>query len=328
MNTINNGIPFVPENTIDPAAGLNISLNTIDALLQVLVVSVGANTPPGSPANGARYIVGTSPTGAWAGQANKLARWLDGAWQFTDARYALNAADGLFYVRAASTWTSAPLPANVQALAGLTGAADRVPYFTGEGAMALAVLTAQARTFLAAVDAAGQRSAMGLGTAALATLQTSTDDATAGRVLTVGAGGLLTLIPPSYPLSDFEASPAGVPTGLYGFNGTASAPFGWAAGWVRVERFGSTRVTLEVCRDLDQRKATRSFSGASWRGAWREFSFTDTDRVLDAFTVSTLPAAAANTRRQVYVSNLAGQAAPVFSDGTNWRRVSDNSIAN
>lgn len=103
-DTINNAIPFVPENTIDPAAGLNLSINTIDALLQVLVQTVGANTPPVSPANGTRYIVGTSPTGTWAGQANKLARYLDSAWQFFDARYALNADDGLWYVRSASTW--------------------------------------------------------------------------------------------------------------------------------------------------------------------------------------------------------------------------------
>ena len=39
-DTINNQIPFVPENTIDPAAGLNLSLNTVDALLQVLVQTV------------------------------------------------------------------------------------------------------------------------------------------------------------------------------------------------------------------------------------------------------------------------------------------------
>lgn len=104
VDSVNNGIPFVPENTIDPAAGLNLSLNTIDALLQVLVQTVGANTPPGSPVNGARYIVGTAPTGAWAGQANKLARYLDSAWQFFNARYALNAADGSLYVRSASTW--------------------------------------------------------------------------------------------------------------------------------------------------------------------------------------------------------------------------------
>ena len=105
-DTVNNSIPFVPENTIDPAAGLNLSLNTVDALLQVLVQTVGANTPPAG-VEGQRHIVGTTPTGPWAGQANRMARFLDGAYQFYDARYALNAADGLWYVRSASTW--APL---------------------------------------------------------------------------------------------------------------------------------------------------------------------------------------------------------------------------
>lgn len=104
-NTVNNGIPFVPENTIDPAAGLNESLNTIDALLQVLVQAVGSNTPPAG-VEGQRHIVGTAPTGAWAGQANKLARFLGGAWQFFDARYALNAADGRLYVRSAAAWAA------------------------------------------------------------------------------------------------------------------------------------------------------------------------------------------------------------------------------
>ena len=104
MSTVNNAIPFVPENTIDPAAGLNLSLNTIDALLQVLVQTVGANTPPAG-VGGQRHIVGTAPTGAWAGRANKLARFLDGAWQFFSARHVLNAADGLWYVRSASTWS-------------------------------------------------------------------------------------------------------------------------------------------------------------------------------------------------------------------------------
>lgn len=102
MNTINNAIPFVPENTTDPAAGLNLSLNQIDALLQVRVQTVGANTPPAG-VEGQRHVVGTAPTGVWAGQANKLARYLDGAWSFYDARYAV-AADGSFYIRAVGTW--------------------------------------------------------------------------------------------------------------------------------------------------------------------------------------------------------------------------------
>lgn len=107
-NTVNNSIPFVPENTIDPAAGLNESLLTVDALLQLAVVSVGDNTPPGSPANGARYVVGTAPTGAWAGRANQVAQWLGGGWRFYAARYVLNLADGLMYVRQGATWGVAP----------------------------------------------------------------------------------------------------------------------------------------------------------------------------------------------------------------------------
>lgn len=40
------------------------------------------NTPPGSPVKGDRYLVGITPTGAWAGKANNIA-WYDGAaWQF------------------------------------------------------------------------------------------------------------------------------------------------------------------------------------------------------------------------------------------------------
>lgn len=56
--------------------------------------------------------------------------------------------------------------ANLTALVGLTGAEDQLPYFTGAGALSLTTLTAAARTLLAATNAAGQQSAMGLGSAA------------------------------------------------------------------------------------------------------------------------------------------------------------------
>lgn len=103
-NTINNNIPFVPENTIDPAAGLNLSLNTIDAILQCAVLTVGNNTPAVAPVDGDRHIVGTSPVGAWAGHANKLARYLDGGWQFFDARIAYNTADSSIYCFDGVSW--------------------------------------------------------------------------------------------------------------------------------------------------------------------------------------------------------------------------------
>lgn len=38
------------------------------------------NTPPGSPSEGVQYIIGSSPTGAWAGSAAKIAHYENGAW--------------------------------------------------------------------------------------------------------------------------------------------------------------------------------------------------------------------------------------------------------
>lgn len=48
---------------------------------------------------------------------------------------------------------------------------------------------------------------------------------------------------------------------------------------------------------------------------------------LEAYTVATLPSAAANPYTQIFVTDLSGQAAPCYSDGVNWRRYSDNTIA-
>ncbi len=52
--------------------------------------------------------------------------------------------------------------ANLAALAGLSGQANRLAYFTAAGALALATVTEAARTLLAAADASAQRSALGL----------------------------------------------------------------------------------------------------------------------------------------------------------------------
>lgn len=103
-NSANNSIPFVPENTIDPAAGLNEAINSIDSLLQLAVLTVNGNAPPANPAEGDRHIVGQAPAGAWAGKAGQVARFLDGFWSFYAARWALSLADSHVYVRAAGAW--------------------------------------------------------------------------------------------------------------------------------------------------------------------------------------------------------------------------------
>ena len=66
------------QKEVTHAAGLN----RLDALVQPVVQQLGLNTPPGSPVDGACWIVGAGPTGAWAGQANRLAQRIGGAWVF------------------------------------------------------------------------------------------------------------------------------------------------------------------------------------------------------------------------------------------------------
>lgn len=62
----------------------NDALAILDQLVQARVIDKDLNAPPGSPTNGAAYIVGPSPTGTWTGSANKLAYWrsASGAWRF------------------------------------------------------------------------------------------------------------------------------------------------------------------------------------------------------------------------------------------------------
>lgn len=110
MTTPNRNIPYVPEGTLDPAAGLNLALNVIDALLQTRVISIGQSTPPGSPSDGDLYIVGAGATGAWAGHENDLARYVaeGNSWQFFSAgdevAIVYNDDDGGLYIFSSGSW--------------------------------------------------------------------------------------------------------------------------------------------------------------------------------------------------------------------------------
>lgn len=96
-------IPYIPENTDDPVAALNLSLRIIRALTQTCVISMTLTAPPGSVSDGDKYIVGSGATGDWAGMDGYLAEYVaeGDAWDFfepgTLAKFVINLADGKAY---------------------------------------------------------------------------------------------------------------------------------------------------------------------------------------------------------------------------------------
>lgn len=83
-----------------------------------------------------------------------------------------------------------PFAPNLTALAELNGAVNRLPYFTGAGALSLAVLTQAARDFLAAPNHAQRQEALGFGTATLFDVLEGGQDRTRGRVIRSGDAGI------------------------------------------------------------------------------------------------------------------------------------------
>ena len=105
----NLNLPFIIAAQAQKHVTHNEALRALDAVVQLMVLDKDLASPPGSPVEGSRYIVAASPTGAWAGQAGKIAAYQDGAWAFYAPRegwLAWVADEDELYVWSGSAWTA------------------------------------------------------------------------------------------------------------------------------------------------------------------------------------------------------------------------------
>lgn len=135
---------------LDLAAGKVFKIGTSEVLSNVTLAS--------SVVNSSLTSLGVITAGTWQGSTIGLAYGGTGSTSASDARTNLGLAIGT-NVQAYDT--------ELSALAGLTSAADKMPYFTGSGTADLATLTSFGRSFIDDVDAAAGRATLGLGTIAL-----------------------------------------------------------------------------------------------------------------------------------------------------------------
>jgi hypothetical protein len=112
LRTPRHDLPLLFAGQAQKESFVNELAARVDALLHLAIESE-ATVPPPTPAEGRSWLIAASPTGAWAGQAGKIAAWEAGNWLFLqpiDGMRLLNKATGQ-EIRFQAGWLAPAKPA-------------------------------------------------------------------------------------------------------------------------------------------------------------------------------------------------------------------------
>ena len=108
-NTARQALPELSAAQAQKHVTVNQALQLLDCIVNASFLDRDLTAPPGSPAEGDTYLVAASPTGAWAGQAGKIAYYADGAWSFSSPFRGLTVFvndEQLFLIYNGAAWVS------------------------------------------------------------------------------------------------------------------------------------------------------------------------------------------------------------------------------
>ena len=113
-DTPNLGLPFIEGGQAQKHVTHNEALRILDAAIQIAVQDTDRTAPPAAPVAGQRHVVATGASGAWAGRAQTIAAWQDGAWAYLVPKpgwCVWSVADDAMLVFDGAGWRAVGLPA-------------------------------------------------------------------------------------------------------------------------------------------------------------------------------------------------------------------------
>lgn len=137
-NSPNLALPFLEGAQAQKHVTHNAALAMLDAVVMLSVLDRDLTVPPGSPAEGDRYLVASSAGDAWSGEDGAIAAWQDGAWIFCQPRQGWRlwiADEGIALIFDGAGWTGTAT--QNAALLGVNSTADSTNRLAVSSAAAL-----------------------------------------------------------------------------------------------------------------------------------------------------------------------------------------------